>query len=249
MKKIVFTCMLYHLCFYSANSQEKKPLETDRPDQTETPSLVPKGMIQAETGFSIQKENAFRNSYLLPSVLWKYGINENFELRLITELAIEKNNTTTAMGMNPILIGFKIKISEEDGIVPKTSLISHISLSNVASSNFKTDLYAPEFRFAMQHTLSEKISLSYNLGAEWNGFAPAPTFIYTLAMGYAVTEKLGSYIEVFGFAPQENTAYHSFNGGFTYLINDNFMLDLSGGLGITENAPDNFYAIGFSFRL
>lgn len=249
MKKIVVTCMLYHLCFYSANSQEKKPLETDRPDQTETPSLVPKGMIQVETGFSIQKENAFSNSYLLPSVLWKYGINENFELRLITELAIEKTSITTVMGMNPILIGFKIKISEEDGIVPKMSLISHISLPNVASSNFKTEFYAPEFRFAMQHTLSEKISLSYNLGAEWNGFDAEPTFIYTTAIGYSISDKFGTFFEIFGFAPQENKANHNFDCGITYLINDNFMLDLSGGLGITKNAPDNFYAIGFSFRL
>ncbi|MEO5905559.1 MAG: hypothetical protein ABIQ11_02450, partial [Saprospiraceae bacterium] len=29
------------------------PIATDRPDQTETPSLVPKGYFQMENGFSI----------------------------------------------------------------------------------------------------------------------------------------------------------------------------------------------------
>jgi hypothetical protein len=101
----------------------------------------------------------------------------------------------------------------------------------------------------MQHTLSEKMSLSYNLGAEWDGFSAEPTFLYTLTTGYSITEKLGSYIELFGFAPQNNKANHSFDGGITYLINNNFMLDLSSGFGITKNAPDYYVAVGFSFRI
>jgi hypothetical protein len=119
----------------------------------------------------------------------------------------------------------------------------------MASSNFKSDYYAPEFRFVMQHTLSDKISFSYNLGAEWDGISPEPTFIYTVASGYSFTDKLGLYIELFGFAPQKTTAHHNFDGGFTYLINNNFMLDLSSGIGITENAPQHYVAVGFSFRM
>jgi hypothetical protein len=60
---------------------------------------------------------------------------------------------------------------------------------------------------------------------------------------------LGSYIEFFGFTPEKDKANHSFNGGLTYLINNNFMLDLSSGIGITENAPDHYVALGFSFRI
>jgi len=43
-----------------------------------------------------------------------------------------------------------------------------------------------------------------------------PTFIYTLTTGYSISEKIGSYVEVFGFAPQTQTANHSFDGGVTY---------------------------------
>jgi hypothetical protein len=56
-------------------------------------------------------------------------------------------------------------------------------------------------------------------------------------------------MESFGFAPQNDKANHNFDGGFTYLINDNFMLDLSSGVGLTNNAPDYYLAFGFSFRL
>lgn len=101
----------------------------------------------------------------------------------------------------------------------------------------------------MQHTLTDKISFSYNLGAEWDGFTAQPIFLYTASGGYAISDKLGTFIEIFGFAPQENTANHSADAGFTYLISDNFMVDLSGGLGITSNAPNHFVSVGFSFRL
>ena len=140
-------------------------------------------------------------------------------------------------------------MSEEKGFWPKTSFIGHVLIPKMASSNFKADYYAPEFRFVMQHSLSEKISFSYNLGAEWNGFTPELSFIYTIASGYSFTDKLGSYIEIFGFAPQKELANHSFDGGITYLINNNFMLDLSSGFGITKNAPDYYVAVGFSFRI
>ncbi|MBF6609373.1 MAG: transporter, partial [Flavobacterium sp.] len=35
----------------------------------------------------------------------------------------------------------------------------------------------------------------------------------------------------------------------TYLLSNDFMLDVSGGFGLTDNAPDYFMALGFSFRI
>jgi hypothetical protein len=247
MKTLIsFLLLLISLVGYTQNIE---PIQADRPDQTETPAIVPIGMFQVETGFTFQKNDKKSTLFSLPTTLWKYGVNENFELRLITEFISEENNISKSNGFNPIYVGFKVKLTNEKGIIPKTSFISHISLPNVASSKYKTDFYAPEFRFVMQHTLNEKLSLSYNLGAEWDGFTPEPTFIYTLTTGYSISDKLGSYIELFGFGPQNDKANHSFDGGLTYLINNNFMLDLSSGVGITNNAPDYYTAIGFSFRI
>lgn len=246
MKKII--PFIIWLPFFGF-SQENESIQTDRPDQTETPYLVPKKMFQVENGFSFQKNNANSNTITLPSSLWKYGVNENFELRLITEFSIENNFDSKISGLNPVLVGCKIKIAEEKGIFPKTSFIGHIGLPNVASSKYKNEFTAAEFRFVMQHTLSKKMSFSYNLGSEWKGNSPEATFIYTIATGYSISERIGSYIEVFGFLPENATANHSIDGGITYLINDNFMLDLSSGFGVTKNAPSYYAAFGFSFRM
>lgn len=246
MKKfILFSFMIFNV----ATSAQVSPIQADRPDQTETPAIVPKGMFQVESGFGYQKEDAHHATWTLPAALWKYGVNENFELRLITEIEIENKEMDHNYGLKPILVGCKIKMCEEEGIIPKTSFIGHMSIPNAASSKYKNDFYAPEFRFTMQHTLSDKFSLGYNLGSEWDGFTAEPTFIYTLTTGYAISEKLGSYIEMFGFGPQNDKANHNFDGGITYLINDNFMLDLSSGVGLTANAPDYYIAFGFSYRM
>ena len=247
MKKSVIFFMMFVAQTFVAQINE--PIQADRPDQTETPAIVPKGMFQVETGFTFQKNDEISKTNTLPPALWKYGVNENFELRLITEFISEKIDENTQEGLAPIFIGFKVKLAEEKGIVPKTSFIAHIGIPNAASEKYKTEFYAPEFRFVMQHTLSNKFSLSYNLGAEWDGFSAEPTFIYTLTSGYSITKKLGSYIELFGFSPQNQKTNHNFDGGITYLINDNFMLDLSSGFGITKNAPKNYFALGFSFRI
>lgn len=238
-------CLLLSFAIYA----QTDPIQADRPDQTETPAIVPKGMFQVETGFTYQKNDENSTSNSLPSVLWKYGVSENFELRLITEFISEKNPDEKSNGFSPILVGIKIKLCEEKGIIPKTSFIGHIGLPNVASSKYKNDFIAPEFRFTMQHTLSDKFSLGYNLGFEWDGMTPESTFIYTLTTGYSISKKLGCYAEVFGFTPEKDKAYHSLDGGFTYLINHNFMVDLSSGFGITDNTPDYYVALGCSFRI
>lgn len=223
-------------------------IQTDRPDQTECPFIVPIGYIQFETGTSVELITKENKIYSHPSLLIKYGISKHFELRLITESVSEKNYTKISRGFTPLTLGFKVNLWKEKGLLPLTSFIGHLSIGSVASPKYITTYAAPSFRFTMQYTLSKKISLGYNIGAEWNGETPEPAFIYTLTTGYSITEKIGSYIEIYGFAPQRNIADHRADAGFTYLIGNDFMVDISGGIGITDNAPKKYLAFGFSCR-
>jgi hypothetical protein len=242
--------LLFNFCnTFAQETTESEPIATDRPDQTETPEIVPKGIFQMENGFSFEKAGNDSENFVVPSSLLKYGFNGKFEFRLIAEFVIDETGGTKISGFNPILVGFKVAICDEKGILPKTSLLGHLSIPDFASDDFKTTYYAPEFRFTMQHTLSDKIKLGYNLGAEWDGDSPEPTFIYTLTSGFELSKKAGCFIEVYGFAPQKDKADHRVDGGFTYLLSNDMMVDASGGFGITQNAPDYFAAVGFSFRL
>lgn len=247
MKRTIFL-----LCFIAILSksfaQEFPAIQTDRPDQTECPFIVPKNYFQLENGFSYEKINNQTSQIVAPTILTRFGINDHFELRLITELAVENNISEKFSGINPVLIGFKTRLFEEKGIIPITSFIGHIGIPKAGSNNFQTTYYAPEFRFTMQHTLSDKQSLSYNLGAEWNGESAEPTFIYTLTSGYSLSKTMGCYIEFYGFCPQLSKPDHRFDGGITYLINPNHQFDVSAGVGLSKISPEYYVALGYSFR-
>jgi hypothetical protein len=244
--KVTILTFSFVIHFMSAHTQTT--IQTDRPDQTECPYITPKGFIQAEKGFVYEYIDKDNKGIALPSILWKYGINKNVELRLITEVNSMRSFGKTTTGFVPTIIGFKTKICKEKGLVPDIGFIGHLTIPSTASKIFKTSFYAPSFRFNMQHKLSNKCTLAYNLGAEWDGETPEPTFIYTLTTGFSITEKLGAYVELYGFAPQNNMTDHRADGGFTYLITNDVMVDISGGFGITKESPDNYFALGFSYR-
>jgi len=224
------------------------PIQLDRPDQTECPNIVPEKYIQVESGFTYEKINKEEKHFDYPASLIKYGLNDRFEYRLIVRYQTDKMEDNSISGFEPITLGFKANYSEEHGLVPMASFIGHITTSKVGSKGFQTTYIKPAFRFTMQHTLSKKSYLGYNFGAEWDGETPVPTYVYTLTTGTSFTEKLGGYIEFYGFAPVGSKANHRFDCGLTQLLNNDLLIDLSGGFGLTENAPDYYVSLGISFR-
>lgn len=248
MNKVILNIVLLIAVNTALLAQDLPSIQTDRPDQTECPFITPNHYFQLENGFSYEKNNAYSELIVAPTTLTRFGVNKYFELRLITEYVVSKENSITYIGINPILIGLKTRLFEEKGILPTTSLIAHIGFPKMASNEYRANYYYPEFRFTMQHTISEKQSLSYNLGAEWDGIDTNPTFIYTLTTGYSLTEKIGSYLEFYGFVPQIGKADHRFDLGLTYLFNPNHQLDASGGFGLSATSPEYYLALGYSFR-
>lgn len=231
------------------NAQELPPIQTDRPDQTECSYLVPKGHFQFEMGFNYEQITTNATNLVLPTVLWKFGVNSNFELRAITEMINAKAIKSNITGINPVGVGFKAKLSEAKGIAPITSFIGHIYIPQLTSPEFSSNSFASDFRFTMQHALTSRLNIGYNLGAEWDGNSSETTFIYTLTFAYAFTDNIGGYIEVFGFVPDQSKANHLADGGFTFLLAKNIQLDISGGYKLTDNAPDYYGSLGFSMRL
>jgi hypothetical protein len=229
------------------------PIDTDRPDQTESAFTVPKYYFQAELGFNIEKDHHL-STIVHPTALWKYGLGKRIELRLITQVnTIERPMLIPAgndfiTGILPVEAGAKISLWEEKKGLPKTSLIFHVAMPKVASKKFQSGKWAPNFRLTMQNSLSDKVALGYNLGAEWDGESNTPYWIYTFAPGFNIGEKWYAYIEAFGAFRKHEPAQNSLDGGLAYYVSNNVKFDISAGVGISEAAPDHYIALGFSFR-
>lgn len=247
------TILFFFLILFalSGDAQEITPIQTDRPDQTETPFITPRRQVQMEIGFVYEKENKQTTNFTYPNILTKLGLSKRVELRLVTEYGGTQKEVadvaTTTNAVNPTLIGCKVNFFEEKKILPQTSMIMHFGVPFLAGKAFRKQQNFITFRFLMQHTLNEKFSLSYNLGAEWDGIKPDATGIYTLSLGYSASPRIGSYIELYGF--HHGTHFmHQYDMGLTYLLNRNLQLDISGGLGLSPSAPDYFVGCGISFR-
>ena len=257
MKKIFVIVLFCVISVTQYSFSQVDDISTDRPDQSESPYLMDKGFFQIEAGVVSEHDEPVKDvktsSLSAPSVLLRYGIAKNVELRA----GIEVNNSKTTIsgtstsesGMGPIMAGTKIKLFTEKGSMPETALLLSVSIPFKENSAFQSDYIGTEFRFAMTNSLGKRFSLSYNIGGEFGSGEPGATGLYTIALGASLVKKLSGFVELYGFMPQKTSPDHRFDAGLTYLILKNVQVDLAFGFGISERSPDYFIGGGVSVRL
>ncbi|WP_456407047.1 transporter [Caldithrix abyssi] len=241
------------------NAQESIiPLITDRPDQTESSVTVPLNSLQIETGVLLENNKtgfSEQKSFVYNSTLLRYGLGKNLELRLGFEYLGEENkslnsdSSNTISGFGPLNAGFKFKITEEEDWKPEIALIGAIDLPFTASSYFKPNYTALNFVFCFSHSISEKITVAYNLGTTLEGIKSISEYIYSFSINCGLTERVGTFIESYASFSSAHSPAHMLDGGITYLFWPQLQLDVYGGVGINKQAPDRFVGAGFSYRL
>lgn len=236
---------------YAQEVQEK--IETDRPDQTETPFTVPKGYFQAELGFNKVNYKGDHYELVHPTALLKYGLSKRLELRLEhtykTEIEHLIPNDNIVSTLEPLEVGFKLALLEEKGIMPKLSLIAHAGLPFLASKHARPDQLPFIVRLAMQNSLTKSVALGYNIGIERSETDQPAGWFYTFAPGFEIGERWYAYVEVFGTIRQGELPDHAIDGGIAYFVSNNVKIDLSSGLGLSPESFKNYIALGVSFRL
>jgi hypothetical protein len=230
-----------------------EPIITDRPDQTESTAIVPKGYFQGEHGFAVNL-NDFYNEFSIASTLLRYGINPNFELRFEIDPKLIDAIENIA-GFNPVAFGLKTRLMENDFL--DLSIITHIEFAQLSSQLFQPPFTALKTRLTVAHNLSDIWSIGYNAGIEWTGINPAPIYIYTFTSGLAIGDRCGVFAEVFGDIsthddlPGEikyDQGDHNFDAGFTCRVSNNLQLDISAGSNLPLSNNDYFISTGFAYR-
>lgn len=242
-------------------------LVTDRPDQTESPAVVPAGFVQVESGFTltVDEEGIFETRVLEgPGTLVRVGLGHRTELRVGWAGWIEEEveaddarfGTRTTDGVGDGELGAKVRLREEVGAIPETALLVGVSIP-AGDDELSSDRFDPAVRLSFAHTLTERLGLGYNLGMEWSsepgerGVRETHSrLVYTVALGAPVSERLGAFVEVFGAEPVDapGGSEVSLDGGFTYLLRPNLQLDLFAGAGLNEGTPDWLAGAGVSYR-
>lgn len=258
---------IFYLLFTSTSfllhaQEDSVQISTDRPGFSDSPQTIPKGYFQLEAGFSFQSETVNPTDKLQlmswNNTLVKYGIINGWELRLSqtyqTERLLEAGNTHQFVWQSysgPVVVGTKIDLLTEDGLVPQTAILVEYGFNTHA---FETTLNNSFFRaqLSSKYQLNPDWYILANIGYDkyYSGF---DRWRYTLNTGYTLTDKLSAYIEIYGYKSETLTPLNYFDGGFTYLINPKFQLDIHAGIDLVQqlnNTVDyqqSFVAMGLAY--
>jgi len=231
-------------------------LVTDRPDLTESAYIIPTGKFQIETGFIFEgdkEQNVKEENFSLFTTLFRYGVNDYFELRLGSSLNRQKttidSESENYFGISYVEAGMKIEMVEAHGNVPQIAFLTHVIIPESGKKEFAPGYLTPSLALAVDHELSDIFSLGYNLGVVWNGINAKTAGKYSAALGIGFSEKLGGFIETYGYFPQDEQGINILDLGLTYLIKNNLQIDVSGGIGLSRVAPDYFGNAGMSWRI
>ena len=232
-------------------SAQAPDLVTDRPDRTESATAVPRGLVQVETGYLFLRDEGV-DTFEVPGTLVRLGLGARTELRLGHAGII---GSTRRHGAGDSEIGAKVNLIEAaDGWTPELAVLGGLSLPTGAEHHSSGGA-DPSFLVAGAHELSPRLSVGYNVGAAWESSPDRrdreALLLYSLALGIGVTDRLGTFVEVFGDRRTTGDAPTgvSIDGGLTFLLTRTMQIDLYGGRGLHGPTADTFVGTGLSFRL
>jgi len=246
----IYKGLFLYIFFVVTYASHGQKIVTDRPDQTESSSTVPKKSLQIESGMLIkfaEEGDISLREIAIPSTLFRYGIGKGIEIRVVNQYVNikEKNTSNEISGISDLEIGAKIQLFKKESSKTEIAFLSHVILPT-GTKEVSFDKLGTINKLSISHELSDNLGLGYNLGYNYFGYDNG-FLTYSLVLGIAITERVGMYLEPYGSIGILDDHLANFDAGITYLVKDNFQLDFSFGTGI--NYTMNYLSAGFSWNI
>ncbi len=224
-------------------------LVTDRPDQTESAVVIPRGLAQVETGYRFASDDG-SGRHEAPGTLVRVGLGARTELRVGYDGVVWSEGRH---GGGDGELGAKVNlVSHAGGWQTQVAVLGGISLPMGAAS-YSSGAADPSFLLSIAHTLSPRVSLGYNVGEAWASSPDAPrrdaSIPYSASLGLGLADRVGGFLELYGDAGGAAGSHVSIDAGLTHLLTGVVQLDVSGGRRLSGAAKDFFVGGGLSIRL
>ncbi len=245
----------------AAAMPEDKPLviSTDRPSFDDTAGIVPKGHFQLETGYTFTLNNhsgVNTQTNNAPEILVRYTVLEDrLELRLSTSGYFWTRTDTAGVsstneGFSDILPGFKLKLTDQEGWMPRL-VFEGATTVGVGSDGISNQDVEPIGKLIWQYDLGKGWGVYGNFNIAYATTSGSGRFVQGQAgvcVTYAPTDKLSFYGEFFTFAPNAkgtSPAYYIDFGG-AYLLTNRVQIDARAGFGMGRQSNNFFTGAGIS---
>ncbi len=238
-----------------------RPMSTDRPDTTESPKSVPRGFFQVEASFFDYSRDADSSKrtreeqWIYGQMNLKLGLTQSSDLQVILNSysaakEVEASERSSTGGFGDVTVRFKQNLWGNDGGPTALALMPYVAVPTWTQPSDKAwggGLVVP-FSIA----LPAPFSLGLMTQCDWLPEAPGGrqrfSFLNSITLGVALTEKLGSYFEFVSVAARKSAFEASFNSGITYALNPDMVLDAGVRIGLSRAAQDLGIFTGVSFR-
>jgi hypothetical protein len=233
-----------------ATPAESSPLSASRPDFTEGADILEPGQFQLEGGVTAERSGGARAA-TFGELVARIGLNSRTELRVGIPSYISSRDGGRATGLDDAALSAKYVLSSHPGRA--TALILGASLPT-GSKRVAEREFQPQAILAAAYDLSDRagLGLSAGYGRPSGGGVRFNQFFASAELGYSLSEKVGSFAEVYAYNRTEAGGRHQQYGdaGLTYALNNNFQLDARFGLGLWNRVggPDYFYGVGAAHR-
>ena len=239
-----------------------EPLETDRPDFTESSSTVGRGVLQIESGYTFthdEQAGTRTDTHSLGEFLFRYGlVHDWLELRLTVMPLVERtevrSRTETNGGVDDLVLGVKTWLTAQDAWRPEMALIGSLSVPT-GSSAFTADEPLPGVNWLFGWDVDDRLATGGSAGAYRAVDDDDDDYLlttYSWTASYEFTDALRAYFEWFALVPHSSRTTeteHYLDGGPVYLLSKDVQLDLRAGVGLNDAAADLFTGVGLSVRL
>ncbi len=208
------------------------PITTDRPDFTESPVVVPTKWLQIETGATHQWAKGSR-SFSVPETLFRYGTGPRTELRFaIPDYNWLRAGGETMTGFGDAYLGAKFQLGplsngDDFALIPALNIPSR-------NRNFSSNTFDPELKVCWGRVLSPCVSITamaYGLSTETDSERRF-YFTQTVSLGFALSERLGAFLEYAGTFTKREVPGHIAHFGFAYRPTSNTQFDIHSGFSI-----------------
>jgi hypothetical protein len=255
----------------STEADADGPINTDRPSFTQANTVVPRGRLQVESGYTFTHNltsTTRTQTHALPELAVRAGLTDRVEFRTFWQGQTESRETDRLReftrdidGPNDMEIGFKTQLIPEDKQHPwrpTTALITSIMAPTGGASPYSSRTVQPNLNLLYGWTLSPDLTLAGStgyLGLRKPGSGrPADSFErfhQSLIAYYTVAPRTTLYYEWYAFTSTnafDNRPTHSMDGGLLFRPTPNTQLDLRAGFGLGDRPDDFFAGAGFSVR-
>lgn len=237
-------------------AQYAESIRTARPGQGIGAYTLGKNVLQVQSGLNLEKyENDVSDvSTNTWNTVIRLGVFERFELSGLVNLKhrlVEFDNyfydsDWEEKSLNQVAFGARYNISKNEEIIPAIGIQSRLTFL------LPSDL-DPREESTLNNILviSNKITPNLSFMTNWllivPGSEPQMRTAYVANLSYSFTDKLGTFVEIYGDLGESPNL--NYDGGFSFLVNNDLQLDVSAGYQGTNLFPEYFIDFGVSWRI